>query len=340
MEWCWISEMRVLVTGATGGLGRNAVEFLATRDVEVHATGRDPAIGRELPCAAAFTAADLATIEVNTLSRMLDGIDAVWHCAALSSPWGRREQFEASNVVATGRLLEASARAEVKRFIHISTPALYFDYTHRHDIDESFLASTPANEYVRTKAMAEDLVRLAGAEHPALWTAILRPRAIFGPHDRALLPRLSKLVLSTHGRLPLPRGGRAVIDMTYVENVLQAMWLATTKTGLPAGLAFNVTNAEPAPISSVIERLFVHEMGLDVKLRAIPYRALDMAARALELRSAMTGKEPSLTRYSVGVMSFDMTLSLRRATSLLGYAPTVPMDEGIRRTAHWLRNHG
>jgi nucleoside-diphosphate-sugar epimerase len=332
--------MRVLVTGATGGLGRNAVEFLEARGVEVHATGRNAAIGRELSRAARFTAADLATLPPDDLTRMLEGVDVVWHCAALSSPWGRPEQFEAGNVLATRNMLEASAKAGVMRFVHISTPAIYFDYTHRHDVDESFRASTPANEYVRTKAMAEDLVQRSGEEHPALWTVILRPRAIFGPHDRTLLPRLSQLMKTTGGRLPLPRGGRAVIDMTYVENVLHAMWLASTKAGLPTGLAFNISNAEPAPVASVIERLYVREMGLALKVRDIPYRALDLAARGLERLSAMTGKEPSLTRYSVGVLSFDMTLSLRKAATLMGYAPAVTLDEGIRRTAHWLKTHG
>ena len=181
--------MRILVTGATGGLGRNAVEYLYTHGVRVQATGRKIATGQRLSNQGiTFIATDLARATNIELSRLVDGVDAVWNCAALSAPWGTREQFENSNVIATRNLLEASGKARVKCFIHISTPAIYFDFTHRYDIVESFRAAIPVNEYVRTKMLGEAEVQAISTRFPQLRTAILRPRAIFGPYDQVLIP--------------------------------------------------------------------------------------------------------------------------------------------------------
>jgi nucleoside-diphosphate-sugar epimerase len=333
--------MRILVTGATGGLGRNAVEYLHAHGIEIQATGRKVTTGQFFSnLCIPFTAIDLAHATDEELSRLLDGVDVVWHCAALSSPWGTRQLFENSNVLATRNLLEASGKAGVRRFIHISTPAIYFDFTHRYNIVESFRASTPANEYARTKLLGEAEVEAINTRFPKLRTSILRPRAIFGPYDQVLIPRLAHMLSVKNGRLPLPRGGQAIIDMTFVENVVHAMWLATTKDDLPSGLAFNITNDKPERIAVVLEKLFVDKLEQRMKILNIPYPAVALGARVMECISAVTNKEPRLTRYSAGVLAYDMTLNIAHANNVLGYVPPVTLDEGIHRTAVWLRTHG
>jgi nucleoside-diphosphate-sugar epimerase len=330
--------MRILVTGATGGLGRNAVDCLLAQGLEVHATGRNTQIGQLLASkGVVFTAIDLALASPEQLACLLGGVDVVWHCAALSSPWGPRRLFEASNVTATARLLDASGTCGVQRFVHISTPAIYFDYTHRYQVEENFRAATFANDYARTKAAAEAAARTA---FPGMLTTILRPRAIFGPHDQVLLPRLMQLMRASGGRLPLPRGGEALIDMTYVENVVAAMWLATVTPGLAPGLELNITNDAPRTIAHVLQKLFVDGLGHNMRIRKLPYPVLALAARGLAGWSALSGKEPRITPYSVGVLAYDMTLSLDRAKRTLAYAPPVSLDEGIERTVSWIKRHG
>ncbi len=67
-----------------------------------------------------------------------------------------------------------------------------------------------------------------------------------------------------------------------------------------------------------------------------------MVARCLELVSALSGREPVMTRYSVGAVYYDMTLDNRLAQQVLGYRPMVSMNEGLQRTAQWLKGltHG
>jgi nucleoside-diphosphate-sugar epimerase len=331
--------MTILVTGATGGLGRNAVDFLAERGCAVRATGRDERAGRALALRGVpFVPLDLATASADEIDTLLTGVEAVWHCAALSAPWGPRAAFEAANVRATTMLAQTAATRRIRRFVHISTPSLYFDYTHRHAIDESYRPGRYVNHYAQTKALAEAALRELAARAPATTFVMLRPRAIFGPHDRVLLPRLLRVLTARRGRLPLPRGGAARIDLTYVENVVHAMWLATTRA-VESGLAFNVTNGEPTTLRDMLDALF-SRLSIPCTIVDVPYRALDAAARAMEALSCVTRREPMLTRYAAGALHYDMTLDIGRARTALGYHPSVPLARAIDQTANWIKRHG
>lgn len=332
--------MKTLVTGATSGLGANAVRFLAAQQLAVRATGRNRQAGEALREEGIdFAPLDLERATLDDIDRLLDGVDVVWHCAALSSPWGRYEDFHRANVTATTQLAERAAQCGVKRFVHISTPSLYFDYRHRTDIPETFRPARYVNHYANTKAQAEASVRAIALRHPGTTFAILRPRAIFGPHDRVLLPRILRVLRERKGRLPLPRGGVARFDLTYAGNVVHAMHLATTRDDLPSGEVFNITNGESATLRSLLAALF-EPLGVDYRIVALPYPVLDAAARAMEAYAAISGAEPALTRYSLGTLNYDMTLDIDKARRMLGYRPIVPLSDGVEMTVRWIRSHG
>ena len=87
--------MKVLVTGATSGLGRNAVEFLRNKGISVRATGRNEAMGKLLQkMGAEFVHADLTELVSSQAKVMLAGIDTLWHCSSFTSPWGTQEAFD------------------------------------------------------------------------------------------------------------------------------------------------------------------------------------------------------------------------------------------------------
>ncbi|RQH05644.1 NAD-dependent epimerase/dehydratase family protein [Paraburkholderia dinghuensis] len=332
--------MTTLVTGATSGLGKNAVTFLAARQQAVRGTGRNLRAGAALRAQGVeFLPADLATAREGEFDRLLDGVDNVWHCAALSSPWGRCDDFYAANVVATTRLAHAAVRSGVRRFVHISTPSLYFDYRHRMGIPETFRPARYVNHYANTKAQAEEAIRAIAAQHCATTFVMLRPRGIFGPHDRVLIPRILRVLRERGGRLPLPRGGDARLDLTYVDNVVHAMQLATMRENLPSGEAFNITNGEPAILRDILEAM-LRPLRIPFRFVGLPYAFLDAAARVMQSGAALTGREPAFTRYSIGALQYDMTLDIEEARRVLGYRPIVSLADGIDSTVQWIKAHG
>ncbi|MFT4267247.1 MAG: NAD(P)-dependent oxidoreductase [Xenophilus sp.] len=333
--------MKVLVTGATSGLGRNAVDGLQRSGTPLRATGRDLVQGRALQKqGVVFEPADLACITPQQAQHLLRGVDAVWHCAALSAPWGRVQDFEAANVRATMVLAQAAAARGLSRFIHVSTPSIYFDYRHHEQIPESYRAARFANAYASSKARAEDVILRLAARHPHTRFTILRPRALFGPHDRVILPRLLALLRRCGGVLPLPGGGRARMDFSYVGNVVQAMHLATTVPGLASGKAFNITNQQPFSLAELLQGLLGEHWGIDYRIRPLPYPLLAGTACVLEGWSRLRGREPAFTRYSMGALHYGMTLDNRKAQEQLGYFPEIDMRQAVRYTADWHREHG
>lgn len=331
---------QVLLTGASHGLGRNAATFLAEEGVAYRGVGRSADALTQLPGQMiAPMAVDLTQLAPADYAPLLAGCDTVWHCAALSSPWGRYQDFYAINFSATERLAEAAGRQGVARFVHVSTPSVYFDYQHRHQIKETFCAQRLPNHYAQTKWLAEGAIQRAAQAYPDTRYVILRPRAIFGPHDRVLLPRVWARLRQQQGLLRLPRGGATLMDFTYVANVVQALSLASTQPNIASGSVFNISNQEPWTLAEVLGALF-GQLAEPYGVRAVPYGVVKTVAQLSELGAWATGRAPALTRYGAGTLNYDMTLCPLRAQQQLGYVPQVNMAEALAHTAFWLGEHG
>jgi nucleoside-diphosphate-sugar epimerase len=305
----------------------------------VRATGRNQAMGCLLEkMGAEFIHADLTNLISSQAKAMLADVDVLWHCSGFTSPWGTEEAFELANVRATRRLGEWAAAYGVERFIHISSPAIYFDYHHHRNVDEDFRPIRYANEFARSKAAGEQVVQQLALSNPQTHFTILRPQGLFGPHDKIMLPRLLHMI-KHYGSLLLPRGGDALVDMTYLDNAVHAMWLATVKEETPSGRAYNISNQQACTLRTVLQQL-IDKLGMKCRIRSVPYPMLDMMARGMEKLGSKSDKEPVLTHYSVAKLNFDLTLNTTRAQQELGYQPVVSLEEGISRTARWLKEHG
>lgn len=329
--------MRILVTGATGGLGRNALRYLCNKGIDVRATGRNEAVGQVLKSQGiVFVACDLATASKQALEKLLQDIDIIWHCAAKSADWGKYQDFLECNVTATENLAQMAANMGVQCFVHISTPAVYFDYQTHDDVTEIYRATKFVNHYAATKWLAEVAIQKISTTSPNMRTVIIRPRAIFGEYDQVLIPQLLKMLKANNGKLILPRGGETVLDLTYAGNVAHAMWLATQAKHINSGEVFNITNDAPVQIKTVLQQLFVQALQQDMHITYMPYLLARWLAKGAELMASITHTTPQLTQYSAGVLAYDMTLNISKAKKLLGYQPFFTMDESIQKTADWL----
>lgn len=326
--------MKLVVTGGTGFLGRHLVWRAAAEGAEIVFTGRNARAADEVirhttapvrwqPLEHGDEAAE------RTLTEAAQSADAMVHCAALSSPWGAFDEFQRANVASTAEVIAACKANGVRRLVHISTPSLYFGFADRLAIREDADLPPSANDYVRTKIAAEQLIHSARLPE----VAILRPRALFGPWDQTLVPRLLRVM--TKGAMPIMRGGRIQIDLTYIDNAVEAVWLALTQPLPRAVNTYNVSNDEPRELIDVLT-VMAQEFGLPLRTRKVPWLLVELIARGLETYARIgSGKEPPLTRYSAGVLAFSQTLDVSALRDELGWKPIVGINEGIRRHAEW-----
>lgn len=313
-----LPQRRALVTGATGGLGLAVVETLRAEGYAVRATGRDPAARTRLEAMGAQVAlADLT--DPAQAARLCEGIDAVFHAAALSSPWGPDAVFRAINVTATETLLRAAREAGADSFVFVSSPSIYTRPKDQVGLTEADAPTDrPMNAYAATKGEAERKVLAANA--PGFATVAIRPRAILGPDDKVLLPRVLRLV--ARGRFPVMRGGRALIELTDVRDAARALVLADIHRAAAAGRPFNISGGKPVTVRELALRLGV---ALDRPITMVPISiGFTMAAAGLAqaVCKVLPGRpEPPLTPYSVAALAWSQTFDLTQARAVLHYEP-------------------
>lgn len=320
-----------VVTGATGCLGLNLTKRLVEEGHEVIALGRNLQLGDMIKkMGATFIPLDLN--DLNALSLISQNANLIFHCAALSSPWGKYKDFYQANVMGTQHVVAATPSDA--RLVHVSTPSIYFDFTEKHNIKEnSPLPSKPVNYYVQTKLIAESIVDKARVERQ-LDVITLRPRGIFGPYDRAIFPRLLKAERS--GVLPIIGSGDHLIDITFVENVVESMILAALADKHCSGKKYNITNDEPRTFIDILSMIF-SALKKPLKTKSIPYARAQSLAKFLEFFHRMfhLKTEPRITTYGVGVLALGQTLNIDEAKRDLGYKPICSIDEGIKKFADW-----
>lgn len=316
--------MRIIVTGATGFLGGALTERLLSQGIDVTALGRDRAKLAMLEAKGAQPL-ELDLAQPNRPSDL--AADAVIHCAALSSPWGTHAAFHAANVIGSKNAIAIARAAGVRRFVHISTPSVYFRFDDQIAVREDTSLPKPVNAYAHTKRQAEMLVLDAANLDPI----VLRPRGLYGPGDTTLLPRLVKV--ARQRALPLMNQGRAATDLTFITDVADAAIAATTYQGALNQRIFNVSGGQALNVRDVAERT-AERANVKVRWRSAPTELVLNAARCMEAVCARLPHrpEPPITAYSAALFAFTQTLNIEAAAKHLGWAPKVSFNEGLDRT--------
>lgn len=324
---------KVLVTGATGFLGKYVVEELVEHGYQVRAFGRNRAIGQSLVNASVtFIQGDLTNQE--DLTKACQEMDMVVHAGALSTVWGPWEDFYQTNVLGTKYILETCREAKIERLVYVSSPSIYAAPRDQLDIKESDAPQeNRLNNYIRSKMASEKLFK----DYPDVSSVILRPRGLFGIGDTSILPRV--LNLSQKIGIPLIGDGRQLMDMTCVENVALAIRLAL-ETPQAAGEVYNITNGEPRAFRNLIEET-LRGLGYPIRYRKIPAPLVCAISSSLEFiyKSLKLKGEPALTRYTYYLLRYSQTLDISKAERDLGYRPKITISEGIEQYVQDYRKH-
>lgn len=308
---------RVLITGATGGLGKQLSRSARAMGYKVRATGRSVSEGNALTAIGCeFVAADLCANE--NLDALVKGMDSVIHAAALSASWGSWETFRKINIEATQHLLMAAEAANCRRFVFVSSPSIFANFEDRLNIGaDDQPTPRPLNNYARSKLEAEKIVL---AHNGNMACTAIRPRALVGEGDRVILPRLTELAMRS--RVPLPDGGRALIELTDLRDAAQAILSAEQFAPDLRRAATNISGGNPQSVRTVAHRL-ASVLERDPKFIDLPLFVTRAMAGLIERSAQIIGSknEPSLTRYTLATLAYSQTFDLTPARERLGYVP-------------------
>jgi nucleoside-diphosphate-sugar epimerase len=268
----------------------------------------------------------------DALMRAAPGCDLIFHVAAKAGVWGPYREYHAANVAGTENILGVCRDLKIPRLVYTSSPSVVHGKGHIQGGDESLPYPRHfETAYPQTKAIAEQMVLQANSSE--LLTVALRPHLIWGPGDPHLIPRL--LARARAGKLK--RIGREdhLVDTVYVENAAEAHLLAADRLipGSPvSGKVYFITNGEPVPLWSFIDRILQTE-NLPPVTRTVPFWLAHLAGGILECiyRVLRLKGEPPMTRFVARQLSTAHWYRLDAARRDLGYEPRISIEEGLRR---------
>lgn len=321
--------MRVLITGVTGFMGSHLAERLLAEGVAVRGLARRPA-------SAAFLARQGAEIVPGDLAERVGLEEAVRDCQAVlhTAAWtggpdaGERQAWTI-NVAATGWLLQAAQNAGVQRFIYFSSVAVY-GLNSAPLIDESAPTPPVGQLYPDSKIAAETLV--AAAQADGLPTTVIRPASTYGPRGSAW--SIGPVEQIKAGRLVLLGEDRGLVNPGYIDNVVDGVLLAL-RSPAAVGETFNLCDG-----TAITYREFYGRYAAMLGRERLPVYPAWLARGAVSppgrwLRRLLGRPVPGPWSYH---FRFNPSrFSIAKAQRLLGYAPAIDLDEGMRRTEQWLR---
>ncbi len=319
------------MTGASGFVGGHLVEALRQIGAEPRALVRSSSQVALLDSLGVEQV--LGSFEdVSSLERAVTGVDVVLHLAAATR--ARTEQeYRAANVDAPRALIEAMRRARPRprRLVYMSSMAAAGPSQAGRPVAESD-PPRPITVYGRSKLAGEQLVLEAD---DAFDVGVIRAPAVYGPRDRDLLIYFR---LVQGGLLPLPAGPDRWIQLVHVADLARAL-VAAARAAEVSGV-YQV--AEPrayrwAEVAGMIERVLRRRA---LRL-SVPRWSVWMGAALVEASAAMVGRASIFNRDKVReLLAAGWLCETERARRELDWTPRWELEEGLRDTVRWYREHG
>lgn len=318
--------MKVIVTGAAGFIGSHVVERLLARGDAVIGVDSfdpfyDPAIKRRnLRAALASDAFALVEADIRDGATLVDaareaggeGADAVVHLAARAGVRPSIAEpllYSQVNVDGTVNVLEMARALGTGRFVFGSSSSVYGNAA-RVPFAESEPADEPISPYAATKRAGELACRVWHHLY-GLSVACVRYFTVYGPRQRPdLAIHAFARKLSRGEPLTLFGDGTSRRDYTYVSDIVDGTEAALAFTGGEPG--FDVFNLGESQTTTLL--------------------------RLVELLSAAMGVTPAIEWKPAQPGDVERTCAdVSRARRVLGYAPRVPVEDGIPRFVEWFR---
>ncbi len=322
----------LLITGAAGFIGGEMARHFASRRLRVVGSDLHGKPADHLsPFGVPLLPGDVTRRE--DCDRLLRETQprAIVHCAAAMGGAVPREEFMRVNLGGTKVLLESAVAAGVRRFVFISSVTVH-GMPSRSGVTEESGYRSIGLPYADSKIATEELLR---AHHGRgdLEVTILRPADVYGPRSGEWVVKLVEALRSR--KMVLIGGGRGLINLTYVDNLSDAV-LACLAAPSTAGRDYLVTDGAP-----VTWRRYLADLARAAEAPpprvSVPLALAWPLVLAMEAALPLVGRKPPLGRMGLKLLSSRTSYSIEKARRELSWSPAVDYTEGMKRVVTWIR---
>ena len=307
-------KSKVLVTGSSGFIGKNLINFLKEKKEFslVTASRDDPRLDDNTK-----NHFQISSIGSSTdWSKPLKGVDLVIHLAGIAHRSGTREEYEEINVNGALRVAKQAIDAQVKRLIYISSVKVNGEKTYSGKVFKADDLPNPQDSYAKSKYKVESELRRISIESD-LEVVIIRPVLVYGPGVKWIKKRL-----------PLPLGGvdnkRSFVSITNLNSFIY-ICLTHPKAG---NETFLVSDQNPISISKLIEKLSL-SLNTNIPL-FVPFPKFILSTLLL-----MIGRGDVATK-----LLKSLEVDIEKNSKLLGWQPVQSTDDGLKQMAEDFLNNG
>jgi nucleoside-diphosphate-sugar epimerase len=311
--------MKILITGATGFLGNDLVRRLAGEGHEVVCSVRNSSdTGKLSGIDTSLVYADIRDGRAFSDVLAASCPDVVYHCAARVWDADEKKLFD-DNVKGTAEVCAACYRNNVEKFVYLSSVAVVSGNDAAPLTDEMPFKCSDA--YGRSKAEAEKIV--LSYREKGLKTAIFRPCMVYGENEPHALGRIMQSIMRRKMPILDVPEMDSKLALVYVGNVTEALLSALDKSEAFYG-TFMIADKEVITIRKFIE-IIADEIGAKR-----PFVIPGWMVNAARILPSVRGKMERIFK--------DRVYDISRITDILGYAPKVSTEDGLRRTARCWKN--
>lgn len=313
--------MKYLITGGSGFLGINLIRFLLSKGHEVVSLDIEPFTYEDCKDKINAILGDIRDLEM--VDKAIEGCDFVVHAAA-ALPLYSPEDIYTTDVEGTRNVLEAALKFKVKRFIQISSTAVYGIPDHHPLYETDKLIGV--GPYGEAKILAEqECLKL---REKGLCVPIIRPKSFVGPERLGVFALFYDWAKSGHG-FPMIGNGKNRYQLLDVEDLCEVIYLTST---LPENIVNDTFNIGAKVFSTMREdyQAVLDEAGFGKKIKGLPEKPIILTLRLLEAL-----KLSPLYKWVYETAAKDSFVSIEKAEKVLGYAPKYSNKDALLRNYKW-----